>query len=203
MKIAKRGAEAVIYLSGKSVVKERVRKGYRLEEIDQKLRKLRTRKEARLIEAARRAGVCAPRIDSVSEIGCKITMESIEGERLREFFNKATEASRKKVAQEVGRAVGLIHKAGIVHGDLTTSNMILKDGSVFLIDFGLGDFSRRAETQAIDLSVFREALKSTHFNYLNVLWESFIKGYRQTNDNFNKVLDALNGIEKRGRYVER
>jgi TP53 regulating kinase and related kinases len=203
MKISKRGAEAVIYSSGSSVVKERLKKSYRLDVIDNRLRKLRTRKEARLIEAARRAGVNTPKIMSVSESDYKITMENVEGERLKEFFNESSDKERKKVSEMVGRSVGLLHKSNIVHGDLTTSNMILREGSVYLIDFGLGDFTRRVENQAVDLSVLREAFKSTHYKYLNLLWESFIKGYGQTNDNFNKVLHALNDIEKRGRYVER
>jgi Kae1-associated kinase Bud32 len=81
--------------------------------------------------------------------------------------------------------------------------MILKDNKIFFIDFGLGDFSNRIENQAVDLSVLNEAFKSTHFKHLDLLWESFIKGYKQTNDKFNKVLDTLNDIEKRGRYVKR
>jgi TP53 regulating kinase and related kinases len=203
MKMLKRGAEAIIWSLDKDVVKERVKKSYRLDVIDQRLRKLRTRKEARLIEAARRAGVNTPSIVSVSETDFKITMENIDGKRLKEFFNESTDKERKKFSETVGKSIGLLHRNGIVHGDLTTSNMILKDSNVYLIDFGLGDFTKRVENQATDLSVLREAFKSTHYKYLNVLWESFIKGYRQTNDNFNKVLHALNDIEKRGRYVER
>ncbi len=203
MKVIKRGAEAILYLESDGLVKERIKKSYRLSEIDQKLRKSRTRKEARLMLEAKRAGVDIPNIVSVNEDNFKITMDFIEGNRLKEFLNETDDDSRKKIAEEVGKSVGLLHKNGIVHGDLTTSNMILKDGRIFLIDFGLGDFSRRTENQAVDLSVLREAFKSTHFRYLNLLWESFVKGYKQTNDNFNKVLDTLNDIEKRGRYVER
>jgi Kae1-associated kinase Bud32 len=203
MKIIKRGAEAVLYLENDQLVKERLKKSYRLPEIDVKLRKLRTRKESKLLSDARRVGIETPRIISIDEKVFKITMEFIEGQRLKEFFNQANDAKRKKVAEEVGRCVGLLHKNGIVHGDLTTSNMILKDDKVFFIDFGLGEFSNRIEDLATDLSVLKEAFKSTHFKYLDLLWSSFIKGYKQTNDNFNKVLDTLNDIEKRGRYVER
>jgi TP53 regulating kinase and related kinases len=203
MKILKRGAEAIICLDEGKIIKERIKKGYRLPQIDEKLRKQRTKKEAGLLLQAKRAGVCVPDIVSISEKGFKITMENIEGKRLKEFFNETDDENRRKVAELVGRSVGILHRADIVHGDLTTSNMILREGNVYLIDFGLGYCSRRLENQAIDLSVFKEALKSTHYAYLSVLWESFIKGYGQTNDNFNKVLDALNGIEKRGRYVER
>jgi len=203
MKVIKRGAEAVLYLDDSHLVKERIKKSYRLKEIDEKLRKQRTRKEAKLLNEARRAGIETPKVFSIDENGFKIAMDFIEGKRLKEFLNETNNENRKKVSEEIGKAVGLLHKNGIVHGDLTTSNMILKDDKIYFIDFGLGDFSNRIENQAVDLSVLKEAFKSTHFKYLELLWESFIKGYKQTNDKFNKVLDTLNDIEKRGRYVKR
>ncbi|NIO44163.1 MAG: Kae1-associated serine/threonine protein kinase [Candidatus Aenigmarchaeota archaeon] len=203
MKIIKRGAEAILYLENDHLVKERIKKSYRLSQIDEKLRKFRTRKEAKLISRAKRCGVETPNIVSVDENNFKINMDFIDGNRLKEFFNETNEENKKKVAEELGKKVGLLHNHGIVHGDLTTSNMILKDNKIFFIDFGLGEFSRRIENQAVDLSVLKEAFKSTHFKHLNLLWENFIKGYKQTNDNFNKVLDTLNDIEKRGRYVKR
>ena len=203
MKIIKRGAEAILYLDDSNLVKERVKKSYRLPQIDEKLRKMRTRKEAKLLNEAKRVGVETPKIFSIDEKGFKITMEFVEGERLKEFFNETNDESRKKVAECLGKQIGLLHKNGIVHGDLTTSNIILKDDKIFFIDFGLGEFSKKEEDLATDLSVLKEAFTSTHFKHLSLLWESFIKGYKQTNDSFNKVLDALNGIEKRGRYVKR
>jgi Kae1-associated kinase Bud32 len=203
MKIIKRGAEAVLYIENDQLVKERLKKSYRLPEIDVKLRKLRTRKEGKLLSEARRVGVETPRISSIDENNFKISMDFIDGKRLKEFFNDTNDVKRKKVAEDVGKIVGLLHKNGIVHGDLTTSNMILKDDKIYFIDFGLGEFSKRVEDLATDLSVLKEAFKSTHFKYLDLLWSSFIKGYKQANDNFNKVLDTLNDIEKRGRYVKR
>jgi TP53 regulating kinase-like protein len=203
MNIIKRGAEAILYKEKENLVKERIKKGYRISQIDDNLRKVRTKKEAKLISEARRAGVNSPSIISVDEKNFKITMEFIDGKRLKEFFNEANDEKRAKVAEQMGKAVGKLHVNGIVHGDLTTSNMILKDDKVFFIDFGLGEFSKRIETLGTDLSVLKEAFQSTHFEYLNLLWESFIKGYKQTNSNFNKVLDALHNIEKRGRYVKR
>lgn len=203
MKIIKRGAEAILYLDEKNLVKERVKKNYRLPEIDVKLRKNRTKREARLISEASRCGVRTPRIVSVDEGKSKILMEYLDGKRLKEFFNETDDKNREKIAEKVGKSVGLLHKHGIVHGDLTTSNMILKDDEVYFIDFGLGEFTQRIESMAVDLSVLKEAFKSTHFKHLNPLWNSFIKGYKQTNDSFNKVLDTLDDIEKRGRYVKR
>lgn len=203
MKIIKRGAEAILYLEGESLVKERVKKSYRLPQIDTELRIGRTRREAKLLSDARRSGVNTPTIVSVDEKNSKIVMEYIKGERLKEFLNGTNDENRKKTAEDVGKAVGTLHKQGIVHGDLTTSNMILKNGKIYLIDFGLGEFTKRTESLAVDLSVMKEAFKSTHFKHLNLLWDSFIKGYKQTNNNFNKVLEALDNIEKRGRYVKR
>jgi len=203
MKIIKRGAEAILYLEKDHLVKERIKKSYRVTQIDEKLRKFRTRKEAKLMSGAKRCGVETPNIISVDENNFKIIMDFIDGKRLKEFFNETDDGNRKETAKNLGKSIGLLHKHGIVHGDLTTSNMILKDNKIFFIDFGLGEFSKRIETQAVDLSVLKEAFKSTHFKHLNLLWESFIKGYKQTNDNFNKVLGTLNDIEKRGRYVKR
>ena len=203
MKIIKRGAEAILYLENNHLVKERIKKSYRVSQIDEKLRKFRTRKEAKLISRAKRCGVKTPNIISVDENNFKINMEFIDGKRLKEFLNETDDKNRKETAEKLGKSIGLLHDHGIVHGDLTTSNMILKDNKIFFIDFGLGEFSRRIENQAVDLSVLKEAFKSTHFKHLNLLWESFIKGYKQKNDNFNKVLDTLNDIEKRGRYVKR
>lgn len=203
MDIIKRGAEAILYKENGKLVKERIKKNYRLEEIDSVLRKGRTKKEAKLLSKAKRIGVSTPNVISVDEEGNKIIMDFIEGIRLKEFFNEACESDIKRIAEEVGKGVGKLHENNIIHGDLTTSNMILKDDEVFFIDFGLGESSPRIESHGTDLSVLREAFQSTHFNYLNVLWESFIKGYKQTNSNFNKVLDALDSIEKRGRYVKR
>jgi len=203
MKIIKRGAEAILYLQDNHLVKERIKKSYRISELDIELRKNRTKREAKLLSEARRCGVKTPKIISVDEKNYKIIMDFIDGERLKELLNKTSDENRKKLAEDIGKSVGLLHKHGIVHGDLTTSNMILKGEKIFFIDFGLGEFSKRIENLATDLSVLKEAFKSTHFKHLNLLWENFIKGYKQTNVKFKQVLDVLDKIEKRGRYVRR
>ncbi len=202
MKIIKRGAEAILYLENNQLVKERIKKGYRINELDNEIRKYRTREESRLLSGARRCGVETPKIFSVDEKGFKIIMEFVDGERLKELINENPEKG-VKLAEDIGKSVGLIHCHGIVHGDLTTSNMIYKNNKIFFIDFGLGEFSQRTEDFGVDLAVLREAFKSTHFKYLNDLWNNFIKGYKQTNPKWEKVFKALEDIEKRGRYVVR
>jgi len=203
MKIIKRGAEAVIYLSNDNLIKERIKKGYRISEIDLKLRKERTRKEVKLMSEVRRIGVNVPNIIEVDEKSNKIVMKFIDGYRLKELLNETSAKIQEQLAEEMGKSVGLMHSNGIVHGDLTTSNMILKDKKIYFIDFGLGEFSKRIEDLATDLSVLKEAFKSTHFKHLSLLWQSFIKGYNQTNTKSEEVLGKLEEIEKRGRYVRR
>jgi len=198
MQIIKRGAEAILYKEGEQLVKERIKKGYRINIIDDQLRKQRTKGEAKLLSEARRAGVPAPKVFSVEDN--KIKMEFIDGERVKELLNNKSD--KVKIAQEIGKSVGLLHSQNIVHGDLTTSNMIMKD-KIYFIDFGLGSHTQRAEDFATDLSVLKEAFKSTHFSSLNILWDNFILGYRQNNSNWKQVFDTLEKIEQRGRYIRR
>ncbi len=200
MQIIKRGAEAVLYKDGNELIKERIKKSYRIPQIDERLRKTRTKSEAKLLSEARRANVPAPNVFTVDEF--KIKMEFIDGVRIKELiYDDASD--KKSIAEQIGRSVGLLHEHNIIHGDLTTSNMIMKDGKIYFIDFGLGFISQRTEDRGIDLSVLKEAFKSTHIRHLDILWQSFINGYRQTNSNSKSVLDALERIEKRGRYIRR
>lgn len=200
MNIIKRGAEAILYKEGEELVKERIKKSYRIDEIDEPLRKQRTKGEARLLSEAKRAGVNAPKVFSVEDN--KIKMEFIDGTRIKELIYQE-DSDKEAIAEGIGKSVGLLHSHNIVHGDLTTSNMIMHDGKIYFIDFGLGTQTQRTEDFGIDLSVFRGALKSTHIRHLDLVWERFIKGYKQTNSNWKLILSALERIEQRGRYIRR
>lgn len=206
-KIIARGAEAILYkekIDGQeALVKERIKKSYRLPEIDSELRSQRTRREARLLSEARRCGVLTPKVFSVDEKGCKIFMEFVVGKRLKELFNEVSEKDAADLAKETGVQIGVMHSGGIVHGDLTTSNMILSEGKIYFIDFGLGEFSKRVEDFATDLSVLKEAIKSTHFRRLELLWGNIMKGYKSANPNSESVFRRMEAIEKRGRYSKR
>lgn len=207
MQILKQGAEAILYLDeieGKKVlVKERIKKEYRIDQIDLKLRKDRTREEVKLLTEARKMGVLTPKIFEVDYNNFKITMEFVEGKRLKEFFYEASEEEIKKICFEVGRLIGKLHSSGIIHGDLTTSNMILKNGEIYFIDFGLGFFSKRIEDQGVDLNLLYEALRATHFKILNVCWKNIIEGYKKEYGNAEKVLKRVEEIEARARYAKR
>jgi TP53 regulating kinase-like protein len=100
--------------------------------------------------------------------------------------------------------IGKLHGYGIVHGDLTTSNLIQRsDGKIFFLDFGLGDKTKELEARGVDLHLMKRALQSTHFKFAEECFESAIEGYSAVlqSETSEKVLDKIREIEKRGRYV--
>ncbi|MCX6817644.1 MAG: KEOPS complex kinase/ATPase Bud32 [Candidatus Aenigmarchaeota archaeon] len=199
-KIIQRGAEAILYLRDGELVKERVAKGYRIPQIDVKIRKQRTRAEAKLMERARASNVSVPRVRTEDDF--RLVMEYVKGTKLKDALNSMDAEARRKTCEEVGALVAGLHIAGIIHGDLTTSNMILSgsDGRVYLIDFGLGKFSLSAEDRAVDLFLLYEALKSTHFAVLDECWESVLAAYADCFTASKDVLARMETIKKRRRY---
>jgi len=201
--IIQRGAEAVLYkdeFSGQTVlVKERIKKGYRVEQLDDEIRSSRTRHEARLMERVI-SSVNVPRIRKTEKF--KIIMDFIGGKKLKEALGKMNEKEVKKACSEVGKMVAEIHNLGIIHGDLTTSNFIMQKDSekIFLIDFGLGKFERKVEARAVDLHLLFEALKSTHFDVLDIAWGSVVESYSKNIDNWKDIESRIEQIKKRRRY---
>ncbi len=188
-----RGAEAEITFQEGEVLKERVEKGYRHPDLDERLRGERTEKESRLLQRARQAGVRVPGVDVEDDF--TLVLEEIGGELLKEVFEERTEAW-----EEVGRGVGRLHGRNIVHGDLTTSNMILEDGEVYFIDFGLGFFSERTEDRATDLHLLKEVLESTHTEVAEEAMEEILEGYREEFEEAEEVMERYREVEGRGRY---
>ena len=188
MKLIAQGAEAKIYESGSKVIKHRIKKSYRLPEIDRKLRKQRTRAEARLLSKAGRAGVPVPQVLNVDEKQMKLEIEKINGLKLRDVLTP-------ELCKQVGKEIFKLHEANIVHGDLTTSNMILSQNKVFLIDFGLAQYSEKIEDKAVDIHLFKECLKSKHFDIWRMCWNQFLQSYKN-----KQVLERLKKVEKRGKY---
>ncbi|MCP1662627.1 MAG: bifunctional N(6)-L-threonylcarbamoyladenine synthase/serine/threonine protein kinase [Methanocalculus sp. MSAO_Arc1] len=189
--IGLRGAEAQVTLSSGNAWKRRLKKGYRHPQLDAELIRERTRAEARILVSARRAGVPTPVIrDLTSDT---IVMEEINGSVLKYTLDP-------DLAEEAGRMVGKLHTGGIVHGDLTTSNMIERDGDVVPIDFGLGHVTSEIEARGVDLHVFFQTLESTRED-APVLKEAFMKGYRETFEGADDVIVREHEIELRGRYL--
>ncbi len=193
METISKGAEAVIRADGDTVVKDRVEKRYRHRALDDRLRRGRTDREARLLAKAAQAGVAVPSVEAVE--GTTLTVEHVDGTPLRDCLDDALD-----VCRDVGAAVARLHSADIIHGDLTTSNMLLHDGTVHIIDFGLGFFSDRVEDRATDLHLLEEVLDSTHTAVADEAMQLVVAGYRETTADADAVLDRLTDVAARGRY---
>lgn len=193
------GAEAIIYQDGEKIIKDRVRKGYRIDKLDERIRKLRTRNEGKLLDKARRSGVDTPRVFETSNY--KLEMEYIPGEKLKKILDSLNEKERKRIYEIIGESVAKLHTNGIIHGDLTTSNMILHENKLFFIDFGLGKNSDKTEDQAADLFLLHEAIKSTHLNLLDEAWNALINSYKDKYTRSKEVLSKIDKISKRRRYL--
>ncbi len=171
------------------VVKDRVRKGYRVPQLDEKLRKLRTKAEARLLHAAKAAGVLCPVVYEVTDY--ELTASFIDGKLLLERQNDA------RLLRETGKALARMHSADVVHGDFTAANVMV-DGKrrVWVIDFGLGGFSADLEEKAIDVLLMKRSLGNAK------RYGAFLSGYEEYGKSA-AVLGRLRDIERRGRYVVR
>jgi TP53 regulating kinase-like protein len=204
------GAEAEVYKAKwygiDVVVKRRIPKPYRIRELDDEIRFKRTMREAKILHYAKKSGVPTPTVYFLDLTNCMIIMSFIEGERIREALGKFDREERIRKSELIGVYTGRLHQAGIQHGDLTTSNMILTgDGRVFLIDFGLSTFTNDVEDTAVDLILFKRALMSTHYMFAEECFKAFLKGYAGVRGRnvVEKVLDKVKDIEKRGRYIVR
>lgn len=186
-----RGAEAVITLENGIVKKRRLAKSYRHPELDERIRQERTLREAKITSDARKHGVVTPIICDVSRFELK--MEKVEGEKLKDIINK-------ELSEMVGETVGRLHRGGIVHGDLTTSNMILSRGKICLIDFGLSFYEKTVEAQGVDVHVYFQTLESTH-DQPEELIDGFVTGYTRTYPLAEAVLQRVKEIKARGRYL--
>ena len=209
MVLLRRGAEADIYLASfmgfKVVVKRRIPKPYRIREVDFKVREYRTIHEARLLNEVKKFGVPTPTIYFVDRENFDIVMEYIEGVRLKDYLQNIKEMNiLGKICFKFGDLIGKLHKNGIIHGDLTTSNVILtEDMKMFLIDFGLGFYSENVETQGVDLHLLKQVFESFHHSIAVKCFKAVLNGYGKVVGNRRRriVEGKIKEIKSRGRYV--
>mgnify|MGYP001576805407 CR=1 FL=1 len=198
--IIQTGAEAILIKKENELVKRRVAKGYRLLELDEKLRKTRTRSEAKILEKIVKI-IPVPKVLKIKEKEKEIDMQFIEGKKLSDHLESLK--NWKEICEQIGNNIAKIHDADIIHGDLTTSNLIYneKENKIYFIDFGLGFHSSRTEDKAVDLHLIKQALEAKHFEKWEKLFKSILEGYK-ISKNFNKVEKQFEKVEKRGRYKE-
>jgi len=177
-----RGAEAILRKDGDFLIKDRIEKKYRIKELDQTLRKGRTRKEANLLRRAKRAGIPVPEVFSVGEYTIKISL--IKGKHPKENISNVKKA---------GEILARLHSEGIIHGDFTFANLLLNK-KMYVIDFGLGYFSNSIEHKTIDVFTMMRSLHSKK------LKDGFLKSYLSNSKVSKEIRKRLEVIENRVRY---
>jgi TP53 regulating kinase and related kinases len=190
------GAEAKIFSDGEKIIKDRIAKGYRHPQLDEQIRRRRTKSEAKILTKAFEAKVNVPRVIKAEKF--QIEIEFIDGKKLAEKLSSFDEKQQFEIMKKLGEQTAKLHEAEIIHGDLTTSNTILKKGKVFLIDFGLSFISKKIEDKAVDLHLIKQALEAKHYQNHEKLFERFLEGYKWKES--EEIIKRLDVVEKRGRY---
>ncbi|AJM91228.1 KEOPS complex kinase/ATPase Bud32 [Nitrosopumilus piranensis] len=204
MKLIKKGAEADIYKTiwhnSPAILKIRKTKNYRNLLLDSKIRKQRTIKESQIISQVKSFGIPTPLVYFVNLEKTSITMQEIQGKPVHDL----SESKIIQLSKTIGKLVGMLHKNGIMHGDLTTSNFILFKNNVYVIDFGLSQNTIKPEDHAVDLRLIKEILNSAHAKIMIPAWKNFLFGYKSVvgNANYVKITKLVSDIESRGRYAQ-
>jgi TP53 regulating kinase-like protein len=206
--LIRKGAEANLYLAdwhGRRVVlKIRLPKEYRHVTLDEQIRTYRTVHESQLMHEAKEAGVPTPKIFLIDVKNTTIIMEFIEGKQIKLLLKDLSEIERRNLCFGIGQLIAKLHKKGVIHGDLTTSNMIMNaHGKVFFVDFGLGEKSDELEARGVDLHLMKRAFESTHYQFAESCYKSVIDGYGSllSSKELQNILEKIKEIERRGRYV--
>jgi TP53 regulating kinase-like protein len=206
--LIKKGAEACLFLEDwhgrKAVLKKRVPKKYRVPELDKEIQTKRTKHEPQIMHRAKEAGVPTPIVFLVDIEEATIVMEFVEGKQVKHVLNGLPQDKKRRLCQHIGELVGKLHSHGIVHGDLTTSNMILTPtGKVMFIDFGLSDQTWELEARGVDLHLMKRAIANTHYMHAEECFKRIMAGYKKImgKNATNEVLEKITEIERRGRYI--
>lgn len=202
-----RGAEADLLLSSidqwELVIKRRTKKNYRHESLDDSIRRERTFSEADTIHQAKVAGAKVPSIVGINLETNSILMTHIEGTVLRDGLDTMNRADAVELFQSLGAQIGLLHYAGIIHGDLTTSNIVVtKSGNPFIVDFGMSRRSSDPEDRGVDLHLLQRSITTSHVKNASPLIKALGRGYEETaGEAIRQSSWAKAGeIARRGRY---
>jgi len=195
-KVLAKGAEATITLDKDKIIKNRLKKSYRIGVIDERLRKSRTKSEAKIINKLSLV-IPVPKILKTDEKQT-IEMEFINGKKLSETLENL---DYKKICKLIAENLTKMHNNGIIHGDLTTSNMIFKENKVYFIDFGLAFHSQKIEDKAVDLHLLGQALEAKHFTIFSECIKIILENYKP--EKYKEIIQRIKIIESRGRYKDK
>src|SRR5713226_9553215 len=202
-----RGAEADLFLSTMSlwkvVIKRRIEKKYRHSSLDQQIRRDRTIGEASLLHEAKVTGARVPSLLGVDIDENCIVMTYLSGNLVRDSLDEMKTSITRKLFTELGSQVGFLHAGGIVHGDLTTSNLIATPTGVpFILDFGMSRRSLEPEDRGVDLHLLQRSIATSHTgDHLSDI-RAVARGYAKAvgPEMARSTLRKAAEIAKRGRY---
>jgi TP53 regulating kinase-like protein len=212
LKVIKQGAEAKLYVGTynekQCLIKERFVKNYRLQELDKTLTKQRIKAEQKTIKRCEDAQIKVPAIFNVDFNERKIYMEYFDKAiTAKDYIVQihANETKLDELCKRIGQIIGKFHFNNIIHGDLTTSNMLIErkaenddDYDLIMIDFGLSSYSTNNEDKGVDLYVLERALLSTH-STLPHLFEKILVHYKEANKNSAETIKRFEDVRARGR----
>nr|XP_054763658.1 EKC/KEOPS complex subunit Tp53rkb-like [Lytechinus pictus] len=214
LSLLKQGAEARIYKSTfmgrSSIVKQRFKKAYRHPKLDAKLSQKRTGQEVRTIVKCRKAGITTPVVYFVDNETHSIHMEYIEDSlTVREYIQQIQSSGASidderlvSLASKIGATLASMHSVDVIHGDLTTSNMLLRqpyeESHLIMIDFGLSQISHLWEDKGVDLYVLERAFLSSHPN-TEELFKRVLDVYTENYKKSGDVMKKLEEVRQRGR----
>ncbi|KAL6782869.1 CGL126 [Auxenochlorella protothecoides x Auxenochlorella symbiontica] len=202
------GAEARVwtgtFLQRPVVVKQRFPKAYRHPALDAKLTQQRLKAEVRGLLKARKLGVSTPVLFHVDTATACIYMERLEGSSVKHILHSQSmdDAATNALLQGIGQTVAKLHDAGLVHGDLTTSNMVVRtvgNNELVLIDFGLSQNSSLPEDKGVDLYVLERAFLSAHAEKGPELFDVVLQSYRRSSKFWSATLNRFAEVRARGR----
>jgi TP53 regulating kinase-like protein len=200
------GAESIIYRLeqwGRTILlKHRPQKPYLLKEIDDFLRTSRTSKECKMLTVARNLGVPTPTVYWIDVHNHSIAMECLQGKQLKQLVAELAADRLQEITSDFGKLIGLLHLGGVVHGDPTTSNVIVNQkGNMWLVDFGLAEMNATVEMKGVDLHLMRRAFETTHWDFEPIMWRAALDGYKIIHtEETDQVLSRVEEIRERGRY---
>jgi TP53 regulating kinase-like protein len=200
------GAESTIFKTeewGRPVIlKWRPQKPYLLKEIDELLRHSRTSRECKMLTYARQLGVSTPAVHWTNLTTCTIAMDYIEGKQLKQMAAALSRSKLEELCHMFGLSIALMHRGNVVHGDPTTSNVLIDSKSrLWMVDFGLAEWNATIEMKGVDLHLIRRALETTHWDLQEIMLSAALEGYVSVlGSDAEPVFSRMEAIRERGRY---
>ncbi|MDP6869979.1 MAG: KEOPS complex kinase/ATPase Bud32 [Candidatus Poseidoniaceae archaeon] len=189
------GAEAEItagtWFSKPAIQKIRRKRTWRHPDLDYRLTRKRMNSEVKLMIKLHSIGVPVPAIWDVDFENASIVMQKIEGKQLFEILNNGI--SDAELLKKVGKAIRYLHRNAIIHGDLSTNNILIsQNGEPYLIDLGLASMEYELEGYGIDLHVLHEILRASHPSIDDAM-KIVIEGYLELDIELGDVIPAPGG----------